>query len=1580
MKRNRLLLTLALSLAYALAAHAQTHPNLEKGFAADKMYQFGNIDHVNVFNGNLTLTIPVGGTTPVSDHLSLSLTLVYNTKLWTAISKTTNTGGLEGSAPFYTPERRSNAGFGWTVTLGRLIDPSETDINNDVEHRFLYLSADGSDRLFYDTLHQGEQATTGVKYSRDNTYLRLSDGGSGKILEFPDGTIQEFQSYSDNISNTCSSPPCAAFTRWRLTKMSDRFGNHIDIDYSTFAQWRITDQYNRLTVIHFSTRASDVDAEYLQQISSIDMPAPGGSTASYLFGYDGGTDIQGHPTDKWVKTGACSVPQHPATPVGYRLPLLKSLTLPDGTLYAFTYTGPIADTLDALPSNTFSCTAGGLASVTLPTKAKITYEYDVYDLPTNPCSDDPISESSGIRTRKVQDPFNPGNDQNWLYEHENTVFLNGRVHCPDGDRDAGASEFTNTVTVSTSAEAVAQKTRYYFSVYHARLGPDSAGTTAHDYGLPFSRLHPDASNTRFLSTETLNAAGGTIRSSYLAYTTDPPSQFSDEFNARVTGSRTVFNDDPVVVDGTATTVKYYTDSSFSDYDGVGHYRTTAVTGNLFGSSRTTTTAYNTVDPLVNPGALATGCYEACSNGVTFVKPPFDVSWVLNLYPTSTTTETGAPGTPAVQEACFDKTNGFLYGTRTRGGTSRANSDLLAIFASDSTTAGGMAGAVTSEKYYGGDLSPLTSSLTQALCDTVAGTPGPLGYDIRHSYTFGVRKTSEYFKNGATVRFKFLDQDIDPGTGLTMHSRDTAGVDTAYNYDGSRRVSSVQTGADPVIHYTYTNATTAAGANVTIDQTSAASGTPKASFDYDGLGRLVFQSRSLPAGILGGPTRWTRQKTVYDAMGRKTQVSEWEESASPSHFMVSSGFDMFGRPGTITRPDSSTTTFAYFGVHQIDRTVHISTSSGDTAAKTVEVYDLYGRLHQVKEPNNHTDTTYSYDVGGRLHGVSMTGDGITQARSFIYDDRGFLLSEHHPELGTPEHPELGTTDYGQYDARGHTHKKTTGAANGIFDLRFTYDDSERLTDVFDNGGTRQLKHFDFAATNDGTNKQQGKLAQATRFNHLAAGDITVTESYQYTKPSGRVSSRETQVKNGTTLLEDYQQDFDYDDLGAITTPGYPTCLTLSCVGTITGATFQYRDGSLFSVPGYASKISYTGNMVSQVDHQGGTTDLYRQNTTNGMARPVSIAFQGVGSCIPAAPVITASSPVCAGSTGNTASVPANSSLQYLWSITGGGVIVGSSTLSSITYTAGSSGILTLSVTVTNTCGTSPAGTRNVAVANGPTATLTGATTITPGSNATLHVALTGTSPWTVTWSDMPSQPQTVTGSFDRIVSPQTTTTCSITSLSDSSAAPCNTGPGGAGVTITVQMLPAPTSFAASLDASNSRLVHLTWATVSGATYRLERSACRVGCGWSAIGPSSIANAFYDYLADPTALPSAGLYHVIAMANSVESSPSTYDFATTATLLFAEPIGSNGVTTIKGTHVQELRRAIDELRRAANLTAAWTDYSPPTGFIFANDVLTMRTALSQAVSQLNGTLSFPGEAPAHNSVIFASQFTQLRMGVK
>jgi hypothetical protein len=51
------------------------------------------------------------------------------------------------------------------------------------------------------------------------------------------------------------------------------------------------------------------------------------------------------------------------------------------------------------------------------------------------------------------------------------------------------------------------------------------------------------------------------------------------------------------------------------------------------------------------------------------------------------------------------------------------------------------------------------------------------------------------------------------------------------------------------------------------------------------------------------------------------------------------------------------------------------------------------------------------------------------------------------------------------------------------------------------------------------------------------------------------------------------------------------------------------------------------------------------------------------------------------------------------------------------------------------------------------------------------------------------------------------------------------------------------------------------------------------------------------------------------------------------------------------------------------------------VLASHVTDMRAALAEAVLYLTGAqLTFSGEAPAHNSRIYAGQFNQLRTGVK
>ena len=113
-------------------------------------------------------------------------------------------------------------------------------------------------------------------------------------------------------------------------------------------------------------------------------------------------------------------------------------------------------------------------------------------------------------------------------------------------------------------------------------------------------------------------------------------------------------------------------------------------------------------------------------------------------------------------------------------------------------------------------------------------------------------------------------------------------------------------------------------------------------------------------------------------------------------------------------------------------------------------------------------------------------------------------------------------------------------------------------------------------------------------------------------------------------------------------------------------------------------------------------------------------------------ITAASPVCSNSTGNTASTVVTSGATYSWTITNGVITAGAGT-SSITYTAGSSGTTTLGVTVTKS-GCSKTCTKSISITALPQCTITATSPVcsnSTGNTASTVVTSGATYSWTIT---------------------------------------------------------------------------------------------------------------------------------------------------------------------------------------------------------------------------------------------------------
>ncbi len=175
-------------------------------------------------------------------------------------------------------------------------------------------------------------------------------------------------------------------------------------------------------------------------------------------------------------------------------------------------------------------------------------------------------------------------------------------------------------------------------------------------------------------------------------------------------------------------------------------------------------------------------------------------------------------------------------------------------------------------------------------------------------------------------------------------------------------------------------------------------------------------------------------------------------------------------------------------------------------------------------------------------------------------------------------------------------------------------------------------------------------------------------------------------------------------------------------------------------------------------------------------------------VTAAPTVSLTGPlnVCLGTSGQVYTTEAGQS-NYIWSITGGTITAGgTATSNTATVTWSTVGTQSISVNYNNAVGCSAAAPTSAAVEVGasPTAALSGTTSVCVGQPATLSIALTGTGPWEVVYSDGSSN-TTLTGltasPHTFAVTPTISTTYSLVSVA---SATCSSGSVGGSATITV----------------------------------------------------------------------------------------------------------------------------------------------------------------------------------------------------
>jgi len=271
--------------------------------------------------------------------------------------------------------------------------------------------------------------------------------------------------------------------------------------------------------------------------------------------------------------------------------------------------------------------------------------------------------------------------------------------------------------------------------------------------------------------------------------------------------------------------------------------------------------------------------------------------------------------------------------------------------------------------------------------------------------------------------------------------------------------------------------------------------------------------------------------------------------------------------------------------------------------------------------------------------------------------------------------------------------------------------------------------------------------------------------------------------------------------------------------------------------------------------------------------------------------------------------------------------------------------------------------SVVQVNCPTAAAFGNHEIAQGGSQLISANLTGTAPWTVTWSNgdvtsnIQSSPATLT------VTPQVTTHYTVTSVVDSSG--CSGNVSGEAVVTVVP--PAPTQLSATATTTTSVQLAWSYSGSSGGDFVVERcsGACSVPASWSGIGTPT-GQTFVD--GGRTANTSY-LYRVRARKGGTSSVPSAVEVATT--VLFGSDVLIGSI--VDDAAVLQLRTAVQAMANLAGSSATFTGTNLANTLVLAVHMSEMRTALTTARSNLG---LVPASYSAASQFIRAADVNELR----
>jgi RHS repeat-associated protein len=524
--RHRLAISLAIAvLALASRTYGQQPDYEQQGLTFYGSYEGGNVDRVNVKNGNVMLRIPLvsfpqRGSLKLSYSLSLNNSGFYYSKTCDSSGWCTGTWSRQFPKPSV-----STIGPSVGMDQGLSLYASQQSINvggiqGTTYYYYLYTLTDFT----------GAQHPLG--FDNNNLSHLYATDGSGYLAVASGGNAYEYSQQGNVSFNVYSSGGMKyAFPdkggSGSATSITDPDGNAITIGSTstTDSVGRSIPAVGSMTTSTTGCPALNLAYQPLIGSATWSVPGPNGSTQNFLLCYTSVTyrtnlSCSGTPTFCNQAVGSQNV--------------IQSVVLPNGTYWAFAFDA-------ANPSDNTSKAYADLLKVWLPTGGTISYQYTNWALPN-------YNRNLAQRTLAVGD----GTQNTWNYSRNSSTGLitssdplaNDTVYTFsslfNGTCAAGSlNGFETNRNIYAGSQTTGQLIRTITTTYQETVNPQSQGVNTCSTTLPATIKTTLVDSGQSTTTTYAYSDGGFVNTEPWCYPTGPTTD-TCQTSSRVPATQTPF--------------------------------------------------------------------------------------------------------------------------------------------------------------------------------------------------------------------------------------------------------------------------------------------------------------------------------------------------------------------------------------------------------------------------------------------------------------------------------------------------------------------------------------------------------------------------------------------------------------------------------------------------------------------------------------------------------------------------------------------------------------------------------------------------------------------------------------------------------------------------------------------------------------------------------------------------------------------------------------------------------------------------------------------------------------------------------